>query len=108
MPAISKDALLASVCPPFDHKLSDQLLDEFVSLERRYVLRDWEPATLDGGQFCEAASRVIYHQDSGILDQRRSVDRCLKYVEDPTAVNRHRYPDRKSSLHTAKVVRMVY
>jgi hypothetical protein len=108
MPAVSRDTLLLSICPPLDRVLSDQLLNEFVSLERRYVLRDWEPATLDGGQFCEAASRVIYHQDSRALDQRRSVDRCLKYVEDPTGSNTHSYPDRKSSLHTAKVLRMVY
>jgi len=82
------------------------MLDEFVSLERRYVLRDWEPATLDGGQFCEAVARLLYQQDSGLLDHRPSVDRCLKYVEDPANV--HSYPDRKSALHTSKVLRMVY
>jgi hypothetical protein len=108
MPAISKETLLSSICAPLDRVLADQLLDEFVSLERRYVLRDWEPATLDGGQFCEAAARLIHHQDSGTLDRRRPVDRCLKYVEDATGSNSHGYPDRKSSLHTAKVLRMIY
>jgi hypothetical protein len=108
MPAVIRKTLLLSISPPLDRILADQLLDEFVSLERRYVLRDWEPAILDGGQFCEAASRLIYHQDSGRLDRRHSVDRCLRYVEDSAGTNSHAYPDRKSSLHTAKVLRMVY
>jgi hypothetical protein len=108
MPAIDRATLVSSICPPLDVQLAEQLLDEFISLERRYVLRDWEPATLDGGQFTEAAARIIYHQDSGNLDHRRSVDRCLTYTEDFNNSNPHNYPDRKSALHTAKVLRTIY
>ena len=108
MPTIDRVTLIASICPPLDKQLTEQLLDDFVSLERRYVLRDWEPATLDGGQFTEAASRILYHQDSGNLDRRRQVDKCLTYVEDPTNNNQHNYPERKSALHTAKVLRTIY
>jgi hypothetical protein len=108
MPRIDKQTLIASICPPLDPQLTNQLLDEFVSQERRYVLRDWEPATLDGGQFAEAAARILYHQDSTNLNRTRSVDQCLTYVEDPTNNNTHHYPNRKSALHTARVIRTIY
>ena len=108
MPALDKDSLLSAVCPPLDTVLAEQLIDEFVSNERRYVLRDWGPAMLDGGQFAEAAARIIYHQDSGSLDRRRSVDRCLKYAEDPEGKNQHNYPSRKSALHSSRVIRTIY
>ncbi len=108
MPLIDKLTLISSVCPPLDTKLIEQLIAEFVSQERRYILRDWEPATLDGGQFAEAAARILYHQDSKVLNHKRSVGECLTYVEDPKNANSHQYPDRKSALHTARVIRTIY
>jgi hypothetical protein len=108
LPIIDRIQLLGAICPPLDEQLARQLLDEFVSQEQRYVLRDWEPATLDGGQFTEAAARILYHQDSQNLNRRRSVDRCLSYIEDPTNNNAHHYPDRKSALHSARVLRTIY
>lgn len=106
--ATDKATLLAALSPPLDQVLTEQLLDEFVSIERRYALRDWEPATLDGGQFAEAAARLVYHQDSANLNRRRGVNRCLEYIEDPTNNNTHAFPERKSSLHLCKVIRTVY
>ena len=108
MPKYDKQALIKELSPPLEKQLVQQLLDEFVSLEKRFVLRDWEPATLDGGQFSEAASRIIYHRDSGNLNLRKAVDDCLKYVEDPKNQNSHSFPDRKSSLHLCKIIRGVY
>ena len=108
MPSLDKALLLSAMCPPLDETLSGQLLDEFVSQEKRYVLGDWEPAELDGGQFAEAAARILYHQDSGNLSRTKSVDRCLRYVEDPNNSNTHSYPERKSSLHITRVLRTVY
>jgi hypothetical protein len=108
MPSLDKAAILAAICPPLDNRLAEQLFDEFVSLERRYVLREWEPATLDGGQFAEAASRLIYHQYSSTLNRRKSVHDCLSYVEDHNSSNPHHFPDRKAALHLAKVIRTIY
>jgi len=99
---------MGALVPPLDAQLSEQLLDEYMSLERRYVLSDYEPATLDGGQFVEAASRLVYHQDSGNLNKRRGVDKCLSYVEDPKSQNTHIFPERKSSLHLCRVLRSIY
>ena len=100
--------LIDEMCPPLDSTLVEQLVDEFVSLERRYVLGDWEPATLDGGQFAEACARVVYHQDAQTLHRRRGVAKCLKYVEDRDQQRQHHYPDRKSALHACRVLRAIY
>jgi len=108
MSKVDVSTLAAEICPPLDGPLVDLLLREYVSQERRHVLRDWEPSTLDAGQFCEAAARIIYHQDSGTLNHSKDVSECLKYVEDPQNQNHHKYPDRKSALHTAKAIRAIY
>lgn len=108
MASIDKKTLLSAIEPPLDPILAKQLLDEFISLEKRFILRDWEPATLDGGQFAEAAARIIYHQDSGNLNLRRSVHKCLEYVEDPTNNNSHYFPTRKAALHLSRVLRTIY
>lgn len=103
---MDRQALINKVCPTLDLTLTTQLLDEYNSLEKRFVLRDWEPATLDGGQFAEAAARILYHKDSGTLNYTKGVGDCLDYVENNA--NRHNYPDRKSAIHTVKVIRTIY
>lgn len=105
---MNKQSLVESISPPLDQALATQLLNEFESIERRYVLRDWEPATLDAGQFTEAAARLLYHIDSKKLDRRREVGKCLEYVEDPDGKNCHAFPERKSAKHLSKVMRTIY
>jgi len=108
MTLIDKTKIINEVSPPLDNILATQLLDEYISQEKRFILSDWEPATLDGGQFTEAAARILYHLDSGNLATRKSVNECLQYVEELKNNNKHSYPDRKSSLHTCKVLRAIY
>lgn len=108
MPSIDKTIIMNALVPPLDGVLAEQMLYEFVSMEKRFVLRDWEPAILDGGQFCEACARIIYHQDSHILNRRKGVNGCLNYVEDPDGTNPHHFPDRQASLHLSKVSRTIY
>lgn len=100
--------LVAALSPPLDETLAEQLLDEFLDAERRFLLQDWEPATLDGGQFAEIASRIVYHIDSGNLNRTKGVNDCLKYVEDPTNGNAHAFSNRRASLHLCKVLRTLY
>jgi len=100
--------ILALLCPPLNDQLAEGLIKEFISQEQRYVLGDWEPATLDGGQFAEIASRIIYHMDSRNLNLRKSVDRCLKYVENEKNSNSHSFPKRRTALHLCKVIRTIY
>lgn len=108
MALTTKENLLRGLSPPLDRLLAEQVLSEYISQERRYILGDWEPATLDGGQFVEAVARIMYHQDSGRLDRRKKVDDCLKYVEDQKQQHRHNFSDRKAALHISKVLRTVY
>jgi hypothetical protein len=106
--SIDKSIVISDISPPLDKTLATQLLDEYISQEKRFILGDWEPATLDGGQFAEAAARILYHHDSGILDKRKGVNECLQYVEDFQNKNKHNFPDRKSAVHLCKALRAIY
>lgn len=100
--------LISEVCPPLDPQLFEALVVEFVSMERRFILGDWEPATLDGGQFAEIASRIVYHIDSGTLNKTKGVDPCLKWIEDADNQHTHNFPKRRSALHLCRVLRTIY
>jgi hypothetical protein len=103
---IEKQSILVRISPPLDHLLANQLLDEFVSAERRFIQRDWEPAELDGGQFCEILARILYHMDSGNLNAGKAFDDCVKYLENDQV--QHALSPRQECLHLARVLRTVY
>lgn len=106
MALVEKKRMLDELSPPLDHLLCSQLLDELVSAERRFIQRDWEPAELDGGQFCEILARIYYHQDSGNLSHTKSFDDCVKYLENDQAP--HALSPRHKSLHVARVLKTIY
>lgn len=106
MALIEKSVLLGELSPPLDHLLTTQLLDEFISAERRYIQRDWEPTELDGGQFCEVAGRIYYHQDSGNLNHSKDLDKCLQYIENEQVS--HNIIPRQDALHICRVLRTIY
>jgi hypothetical protein len=106
MPLIDKQILLGRLAPPLDKSLTEQVLDEFVSLERRYVLRDWEPAELDGGQFCEILARILYHQDSGNLNPNKKFNECVEYLENDQVP--HHIQPRQQALDILQVLSTVY
>lgn len=106
MPLVEKLALVKAIAPPLDAFLATQLLDEFVSLERRFIQRDWEPAELDGGQFCEVLARLLYHQDSGNLNLNKPYEECVKYVEADQVS--HAIQPRRDALHIAAVIKVAY
>ncbi len=106
MGLVEKQFLLSQLSPPLDGLLVTQLLDEFVSMERRFIQRDWEPTELDGGQFCEALARIIYHIDASNLNLTKQLDDCLRYIENDTVS--HAMQTRHDALHIARVLRTVY
>jgi len=108
MALVEKATLIKELSPPLDNALTGSLVDEFISLERRYIQRDWEPAQLDGGQFCEVLARLIYHQDSGNLNPFKQFDDCATYVEDEKSQNKHAMLPRHDALHIIKVLRTAY
>jgi hypothetical protein len=106
MGLVERNFIVQSISPPVDHLLANQLIDEFISLERRFIQRDWEPAELDGGQFCEILARILYHLDSSNLNVSRSFDDCCKYIENDQ--NSHQIQPRSDALHLVKVLRTAY
>jgi hypothetical protein len=97
MPLTSRDALLSRLSPPLDRDLALQAITEFIDLERRYIQRDWGPTEVDGGRFCEAIARILYHQDSGNLDPCRELGNCAKYIDGDQ--NPHRLTPRTDAKH---------
>jgi hypothetical protein len=81
-------------------------VEEFVSAERRFIQRDWEPAELDGGQFCEILARILYHQDSGNLHQGKSFEDCVGYIENDKVP--HAITPRHAALHIVRVLKTIY
>lgn len=106
MGLIETATLIRRVCPPLDTFLATQLVDEFVSLERRFIQRDWEPAQLDGGQFCEILGRIIYHQDSRNLNLTRTFEDCCKYIEGDQ--NAHAIIPRHNAIHLITVLKTIH
>jgi hypothetical protein len=108
MPLTDKESLIRNIAPPADEPLTRALLDEFISLERRFIQRDWGPAELDGGRFAEILARIIYHMDSNTLSPGKEFNECISYVEDMSSKNRHHSADRRSLIHISKALRVIY
>jgi hypothetical protein len=106
MGLVERTALVGQISPPLDHFLATQLIDEFVSMERRFIQRDWEPAELDGGQYSEVLARILYHMDSGNLNRTKDFSDCLSYIENDT--NPHAVLPRHDALHVGRLLRTVY
>lgn len=101
-PAELASALAVSI----DGKLASQLVEEAVSLEEAFILRKWKYTELDGGRFAEVAARIVYSVDSGNVSLSKSVDDCLKYVDNQQVV--HNFPEPQAAIHLAKVIRAIY
>lgn len=106
MGLIERSNLINKLAPPFDNLLATQLVDEFISMERRYIQRDWAPSNLDGGQFAEIASKILYHLDSNNLNYKKEFRDCMKYL-DNIDVN-HSLTDRKQVAHFSNVLHTIY
>jgi hypothetical protein len=104
MGLVEKAALASNLAPPLDGFLVGQLLDEFVSLERRFIQRDLEPAELDGGQFCEVLARILYAQDSGNINLSKPYEDCPKYLENEQVP--HATQPRRLVLHLIAAIKV--
>ncbi len=108
MGLVERAALVSRLSPPLDRTLTELMIEEFISLEKRFVLRDWEPAELDGGQYAEIVARILYHLDSRSYSPARGFDDCIKYIEDSNASISHAITPRYHALHIARVLRTIY
>ena len=101
-------SLIAAISPPADSSLVAALFGSFSEQERRFLMGDFKPSTLDGGRFCEAAARIVHHLDSGNLAKSKPVDACMVFVEDSKGQSSHSFPSRDSALQICRVVRSIY
>jgi len=106
MGLVEEKFLINKISPPIDYFLATQLMSEFISMERRFIQRDWGPAELDGGQFCEVLARIIYHIDSANLNLSKAFDDCRKYIENDSVP--HVIQPRSNALHIFKVLSVIY
>ncbi len=106
MGLIEKNQLISQLAPPLDNLLVTQLIDEFISMEKRFIQRDWEPTELDGGQFCEILARLLYRADSENLNRTKSLEDCLGYIEHDQVS--HAIQPRHNSIHLARVMKTAY
>src|SRR5258708_18208738 len=107
MSLVDKATLVLHLAPPLDPNLTTALVEEFISLEHRFIQRDWEPAQLDGGQFCEVLGRILYHQDSGTLNPTKDFNECVKFIWDEKNQHKHLMA-MDHSIHLSKVLRTTY
>lgn len=98
--------LVVELSKSIDPTLARQLVDETVAIEEAFGLKRWKYTELDGGRFAEVASRIVYSVDSGNLSLTKSVDDCLRYVDNEQVS--HSYPERQGAIHLAKVIRSIY
>lgn len=108
MGLVEKGTIIVRIAPPLDNVLATQLVDEFISMERRFIQRDWEPAELDGGQFCEVLARALYHYDSENLSRGKPFHDCLTYIEDEKSQHPHVLLPRHDAIHISRVLRTIY
>lgn len=106
MSLINRDRLIADLSNRIDRLLATQLVDEFISCERRYIQRDWEPAELDGGQFAEIAARIWYAEDSGNVNLSKEVKDCVRYVHNDQVS--HAVLPQQTVKHVFRVLQTVY
>ena len=86
--------------------LRSELLHTYSDILRNFRERRWEPAELDGGQFCEILARILYHQDSGTLNRDKKFEDCASYIEKDGLP--HAITPRSTALNLIKVLRTVY
>jgi hypothetical protein len=96
----------AELSKTIDNTLAQQLIQEFVKIEETFILKKWQYTELNGGRFSEVASRIVYSVDSGNLSLTKSVDNCLKYIDNDSVT--HSFPEAQTARHMAKVLRSVY
>jgi hypothetical protein len=82
------------------------MVSGFRDLEKRFILGDWEPTELDGGQFAEILARIIYHTDSGSLSPKKDFGECVSYLENDTLP--HKIAPRHDAIHISRVLRTIY
>lgn len=85
--------------------LTTALLEEYAENKRRYFLGDHGPGVVNGGRFCEAATRVVQFLGRAAhvpLADEIKVDRALVSIENDMSL------DEGLRLHIPRAIRLIY
>jgi hypothetical protein len=100
--------LRAQIAAATNQSLSDELVDAFEELKRRYSLRDFRPGVLEAGRFAEAAFRVLEYlaagRHTGIGKTLPKVHDLCKTLESADAKKVHE----SVRIHIPRVLASVY
>jgi hypothetical protein len=103
---VAASTLISSLSGAVDPNLAKQLIEEAQALEESFLLKRWKYSELDGGRFAEVAARIIYAADSNNTSLTKSVDDCLKYIDNNQVA--HNFPEPQTAIHISKVIRAIY
>ncbi len=106
MPGIAAVDIVTKLGATINQTLAEQLIEEARKLEESFLLKRWQHSELNGGRLAEVAARIIYSVDSGNVSLTKSVDDCLKYIDNNQVT--HNFPEPQAAIHMAKVLRSIY
>jgi len=67
--AMTSQEIKANLATVIDYSIADLVISSYVHMQQRYLVGDWVPAELNGGQFCEAVARAVYQLDTGTIER---------------------------------------
>ena len=86
MPTAQHDTLKQSfIDGGLPKDLTTALLDEYEGNKRRYFLHDYLPAAINGGRFCEVATRILEFRATGSytpLSEKIEVEKVLNRLDN--------------------------
>jgi hypothetical protein len=104
---VSATKLIADLSTVIDPTLAKQVVESYVEMERRFIAGDRQPAELNGGRLCEAASRCLYQLDTGIVSHTKEVAAIRTALRDNGNGRTHALGPRER-VHTTGMIEMVY
>jgi len=100
-----KENLIKELSQIIDGSLGRQLVESYSEMQRRFLLQDWKPTELDGGQFCESIARAFYQLDSGHITNSQLPGEIISKLLDKSSPHRLDVKDRS---HFSKTLSLVY
>lgn len=88
-----------------DGSLTRQVVESYGEMQRRFLLQDWKPTELDGGQFCEAIVRAFYQLDSGHITHSQLPSEITNKLLDESLPHKLNIKDR---THFSKTLSLIY
>jgi hypothetical protein len=88
-------------------ELADELLEGYTEAKRRFHLDDHRPTAVEGGRFCEAATRILEHE---LFGKHTMLGRTLPPLDDKRlqAFAQAQHPSESMRRHIPKALYFVY